>query len=148
MAYRSRIRGRGSFTAPTTRTGKQFIYDGRRVTINGSHFKLSWSGPEVVQELLTAIEDAFNNLSNDALQYMMSITPEDTGRLKNSVYALVTIEGTRIKISIGAGAPYAIYVELGTRFTAAQPYIRPTFDYVIQQLPQLLKAQAQSRGLS
>lgn len=143
MAYR--VRGRGQFSTPVSRTGKQFIYGGRRVVISDPAFKLTWRGPEIVADIIDAVLEGLQKLSNEALAYMRSIVPVDTGNLRDSGYVVLTIEGTRIKLVIGNGAYYAIYVELGTRFHAAQPFIRPTFDYIISKLPQLLQNEAQRR---
>jgi bacteriophage HK97-gp10 putative tail-component len=149
MAYRSRsrIRGRGQFTAPESREGGRYIYDGRSVNIKGENFQLNWNGPQVVNEILRALQDALNDLSAEALEHMQAIVPVDTGALRDSSFATVIVGDTgRIQLAIGAGMPYAVYVELGTFSHAAQPYIRPTFDFVIKQLPGILKAAVESRA--
>ena len=48
--------------------------------------------------------------------------PVRSGRLRSSVYWR---QASRTSWRIGATAPYAVYVELGTRYMAAQPYLRP-----------------------
>ncbi len=50
-------------------------------------------------------------------------TPVDTGFLKRSITPEVTGLVGRVRV----GAEYGAYVELGTRFMAAQPYIAPNF---------------------
>jgi HK97 gp10 family phage protein len=50
------------------------------------------------------------------------IVPVRTGRLRASIG--ITDPG-RERVVIDATAPYAGYVELGTRYMRAQPYLRP-----------------------
>lgn len=146
MAYR--FRGRGHFTAEQTRSGQSFVHTGRRVTIDGDHFQLNWNGPQLVEVLTQGLVDAINNVGDDALNYMKSVVPVDTGALRDSCYAQVSVDNGRLKLEIGATAPYAIYVELGTYKMAAQPYIRPTFDYLIRLLPVVIKAEVARRASS
>src|SRR5215471_17418609 len=114
MAYR--LRNRGQFTAPESRSGGSYVFAGRSVRIEeeGVAFQLNWRGPEVVAELLNAMDTAMRDLGDQALAYMRSITPVDTGRLRDSEYLDISVEGSRIVLRIGATAPYAVYVELGT----------------------------------
>lgn len=144
MAYR--VRGRGRFTAPTTRSGRSFVYDGRRVTIRGENFQINWDGPVVIAAIMDALQNAFVNLSDDALQYMQGIVPVDTGATRDSCFAVVSFVNGRLNLIIGAGTPYAIYIELGTSSHDAQPFIRPTFDYVISRIPGLLKSEVARRA--
>lgn len=48
--------------------------------------------------------------------------PRDTGRLATSIRR-TPVQGKQVEIEATAG--HAVYVELGTRDTAAQPYLRP-----------------------
>lgn len=50
------------------------------------------------------------------------IVPVRTGRLRNSIG--ISDPGPR-SVVVDATAPYAGYVELGTRYMRAQPYLRP-----------------------
>lgn len=144
MAYR--FRGRGHFTAPTSRSGKAYVYAGRSVRLQGEKFELTWNGPVVFAALQEALIEAFSNLGDTALEYMQNIVPVDTGQLRDSCFVQVNVEGGRIQVIVGAGAPYAVYVELGTSSHSAQPFIRPTFDYVVQQLATIVRNEVASRG--
>lgn len=146
MAYRTR--GRGQFSRGTTRSGKSFTYAGRRVLVREGNFELNWAGTQVVQEVLDALSNAFQALSVAALEYMLSIVPVDTGELQDSCYANIDVSNGTISLTIGAEADHAIYVELGTFKMAAQPYIRPTFDYIIRVIPELLKSEVARRASS
>lgn len=136
MAFR---RGRGQFSAGTTRSGKSFVHDTRRVLKRpGVTFQLQFNGQKVTEAIFAAIDSALNGLSDEALAYMQSIVPVRTGNLRDSCFVDVTNDG-RIRIRIGADAYYAIYIELGTSKRAATPYIRPTYDYVVAKLPSILR---------
>lgn len=55
------------------------------------------------------------------------------GSLRKSIHTADRSEGTTRKVSIVAGgdsAPYARFVEFGTRHAAAQPYLRPALKHV------------------
>jgi HK97 gp10 family phage protein len=144
MPYR--FRGRGQITAPTSRSGKGYTYAGRRVLLKGNNFELTWNGPQVALEILSALTDAFANLSDQALSYMQSVVPVDTGRLRDSCFVQLVVQGSRLQIVIGADTPYAVYVELGTSVSPAQPYIRPTFDFVIQNLAGIIRNEVSRRA--
>lgn len=49
------------------------------------------------------------------------ICPVDTGRLKESIHG--EVEGDSVKLV--AETDYAVYVEQGTRYMAAEPFLRP-----------------------
>ena len=52
--------------------------------------------------------------------------PVDTGTLKRSIGLEITDSGMAAEVE--TTAEYAPYVELGTRFMEAQPYLKPAFD--------------------
>lgn len=52
--------------------------------------------------------------------------PVDTGTLKRSIGLEITDSGMTAEVR--PTADYAPYVELGTRFMEAQPYLKPAFD--------------------
>lgn len=52
--------------------------------------------------------------------------PVDTGTLKRSIGLEITDSGMSAEVE--PAAEYAPYVELGTRFMEAQPYLKPAFD--------------------
>jgi HK97 gp10 family phage protein len=141
-----RFRGGGKFTTNETRSGKSFVEAGRQVTINGDHFQLTWNGPALTQAIEQALISAFEQLSDEALNYMQSIVPVDTGLLQDSCIAYVTTENGRISMVIGNTAFYAIYVELGSVRNYAQPFMRPTFDYIIKALPGIVRGEVKRRS--
>lgn len=52
--------------------------------------------------------------------------PVDTGNLKRSIDLNIIVGGMAARCD--ARAEYAAYVEYGTRFMDAQPYMKPAFD--------------------
>lgn len=56
----------------------------------------------------------------------MRNAPVDTGTLKRSIGLKITDGGMSAEVE--PTADYAPYVELGTRFMEAQPYLKPAFD--------------------
>ena len=53
------------------------------------------------------------------------LAPNDTGRLQDSIKLELTDGGFTAEVA--PHTDYAAYVEYGTRFMEAQPYIRPAF---------------------
>lgn len=53
------------------------------------------------------------------------LCPVDTGRLRASITNHLGQDSTGLYALIGSNVHYAIFVELGTRFAAAQPFLRP-----------------------
>lgn len=53
------------------------------------------------------------------------ICPVDTGRLRSSISHELARDAKGLACFVGTNVDYAIFVELGTRFMPAQPYLRP-----------------------
>lgn len=56
-----------------------------------------------------------------------SRAPVDTGLLKNSIEA---VEEDKLEWVVEVHAEYGAYVEFGTRYTAAQPFLTPAVEEV------------------
>lgn len=55
--------------------------------------------------------------------------PVDTGRLRSSIQTSAPFRrGTRLVVTVGSNVKYAGYVERGTRFMRARPYLRPALE--------------------
>lgn len=63
--------------------------------------------------------------------------PVDTGTLKRSIGLEITDSGMSAEVQ--PAAEYAPYVELGTRFMEAQPYLKPAFDEQKEKFKQDMK---------
>lgn len=64
------------------------------------------------------------------------VVPVKTGYLKSTIF--VSQEG-ELRFEIGASAPYASYIELGTVHQEAQPFIRPSVEMARQHLRNILR---------
>lgn len=61
---------------------------------------------------------------------MVQAVPVDTGRLRQSINVQKIGEG---HYRVGTNVNYAPFVEFGTRYQAAQPFMRPAFEKVKSQ---------------
>ena len=61
--------------------------------------------------------------------------PVKTGYLRSSIYSLVK----DWVVNIGAEATYALFVELGTRYLRARPYLYPSVQLYLPQLQGLIE---------
>lgn len=62
------------------------------------------------------------------------LVPVRTGFLRSSIYAI--IQGWIA--TVGASAPYASFVEFGTRYMQAQPYLYPAVQQHLPELEQII----------
>ncbi|MDT2914127.1 HK97 gp10 family phage protein [Lactococcus lactis] len=72
---------------------------------------------------------------------MQNLVPVDTGNMKRSIKMEITDGG--FSGQAGPHTDYSAYVEYGTRFQTAQPFVKPSFDVqkgvFIKDLERLLK---------
>jgi hypothetical protein len=66
--------------------------------------------------------------------------PVDTGRLRSSIQASKGTDAQGAYADIGTNVNSAAFVEFGTRFMAAQPYLRPALAISVQQWGNLTAA--------
>lgn len=59
------------------------------------------------------------------------LCPVDTGRLRSSIGVSQQSGSGGMVTTVEATADYALYVEEGTRYQRAQPYLRPALDQVM-----------------
>lgn len=78
---------------------------------------------EVQQGIVRAIDRALETIGLLAEGYAKRACPVDTGNLRNSITHAV--ESGEDAVYVGTNVEYAPYVEMGTRRTAAQPFLRP-----------------------
>ena len=70
-------------------------------------------------------------------QKEMRAVPVDTGFLKRSI--LLTMSDGGLTATVEPTANYAAYVEYGTRFQRAQPYIRPSYEKQVDEFTDEMK---------
>jgi HK97 gp10 family phage protein len=96
---------------------------------------------EGVEEFQTAMERLDSGMQRwvhrqlaswaaDVKALAKQLVPVRTGYLRSTIYARVS-EWVAV---VGADAPYALYVEFGTHYMQAQPYLYPAIE---QHLPRL-----------
>jgi HK97 gp10 family phage protein len=74
-----------------------------------------------------ATEEAISEFADDVVVHMKGVVPVDTGRLRDSI----SKEADGMHVTVGPrGVEYASYVEYGTSRSPAQPYVRPTIQWV------------------
>ena len=78
---------------------------------------------EASRGIVRAIDRALEEIGLAAEGYAKRACPVDTGNLRNSITHAV--EGSEDAVYVGTDVEYAPYVEMGTRRTAAQPFLRP-----------------------
>ena len=92
------------------------------VKLNGiNELRLALSG----RENLDAVKTVVRKNGADMQRTAMRMVPVRTGTLKRSIE--LSIEDGGLTARVRATAEYASYVEWGTRFMNAQPFIRPAF---------------------
>ena len=64
------------------------------------------------------------------------LVPVKSGKLRESIY--VTVKDWLV--SVGADATYAYFVEAGTKYMAARPYLYPAIQAYLPQLEQMILA--------
>ena len=67
------------------------------------------------------ISDFLEQLGGDIESDAKTACPVDTGRLRGSIEHEVSGDTLRV----GSNVEYSVYVEEGTRYMAAEPYLRP-----------------------
>jgi HK97 gp10 family phage protein len=85
--------------------------------------------------LAVEVEKALETLSAETVKDAQSRAPVRTGFLRDSISGTVT--GPALVISVTA--PYAGFVELGTRRMPARPFATPAVDQAKSKLPELLQ---------
>lgn len=89
-----------------------------------------------------ALDELFNSpsgpvgreLERRALQVERAakqLCPVDTGRLRASINHRLEADGQGLVAIIGSDVEYAPYVEFGTRYMRAQPYLRPALNAAV-----------------
>jgi HK97 gp10 family phage protein len=83
----------------------------------------------------TAVERALDRVGADIHMDARRMCPLRTGRLRDSIYHKVE----HWVLTVGARAPYAVYVELGTRYMEPRYFLIEAFHLNFPKLEQVLK---------
>ena len=108
--------------------------------------KLEWNGAELSREADTAMKESLRAAGNAAIQQAETLVPVDTGELKRSIFRIgpEKVDGNwQVEIEADAravgGAFYAGFVEFGTKYMRAQPFMRPARDVGFDRLKSELR---------
>lgn len=71
-------------------------------------------------------------LAESALQSATAAVPVDTGRLKNSLRVVYQADG--LKARLLTDVPYARFVEFGTKYVPARPFLFPAVEAAQHQI--------------
>jgi HK97 gp10 family phage protein len=77
--------------------------------------------PDALAHIDAAAEKALIHLAHDIVNDAQRYAPRKTGRLISGISALIP---SNLRVKIVSSAPYSRYVELGTRFHRAHPFLR------------------------
>lgn len=95
--------------------------------------KQALDGKKVDPKIKKAVKSNGAKLHQEALR----LVPVDTGNLKRSITLDIEDGGATAKVQ--ENTEYGVYVEQGTRYMAAQPYIGPAFNSVKDKFIEDLK---------
>ena len=103
----------------------------------------NFGGEDHTEEVLDGIEQAkaraLEKIGLVAEGYAKRLCPVDTGRLRNSITHTTDDEAAYI----GTNVDYAVYVEMGTVNTPAQPYLKPAAADHMEKYRSILKSELQ-----
>lgn len=94
---------------------------------------------EVLDGISQAKARALEKIGLVAEGYAKRLCPVDTGRLRNSITHTIDDEAAYI----GTNVEYAVYVEMGTVNTPAQPYLKPAAEDHMEKYRNILKSELQ-----
>ena len=100
------------------------------------------TGVEEFQAAMLKLDGALQNQvyrflaswAADVKALARQLVPVKTGYLQSTIYAIVK----DWVASIGADASYAYFIESGTRYMQAQPYLYPAIQAYLPQLEQMI----------
>ena len=80
------------------------------------------------------VHSQLDSWAADVKALARQLVPVRTGHLQRSIYATIK----EWVVNIGAEAAYALFVELGTRYMKAQPYLYPAIQEYLPMLEQII----------
>lgn len=107
-----------------------------------ANFDIEDHTDEVLDGISQAKARALEKIGLAAEGYAKRLCPVDTGRLRNSITHTTDDEAAYI----GTNVDYAVYVEMGTVNTPAQPYLKPAVEDHMEKYRSILKSELQGGG--
>ena len=78
-----------------------------------------------MQILMWKASSFLKKITEECVDNAKTLCPVDTGKLRDSITIL---SESAEKCVYGSNVEYSLYVEIGTKNMAAQPYLRPSLD--------------------
>lgn len=94
--------------------------------------------PQTRAQVQRRVDAAIRKAAFDIEAHAKSRAPVDTGNLRNAINA----SGGGQEWQVDSPAAYSIFVEFGTRFMGAQPYMVPALKHVQPKLRAALRSLA------
>lgn len=91
---------------------------------------------EILKAANAALPEVLDVVGQQAVTEIMRRAPLLTGRLRRSYTYEVDPGGNYV--DVGSAVEYAPYQEFGTRYQAGTPHVRPAFDALMPQIPELV----------
>jgi HK97 gp10 family phage protein len=115
--------------------------------------------PDVLKAIELGVEAGIATICSNVRSQAVALAPVDTAKLKNSIVWKTSSAGNgeisgeptpkKMEGYVGTAVEYAVYQEFGTRYTRAQPYLRPAIaikalgrkgaDVLIQRINEMAK---------
>lgn len=106
-------------------------------------YRYTWRGGRVRQDVLGALDAAFDTASTRAKAEAQARAHVWTGQMQAEVFATAEVRGGRRALVVGSNAPHTVYeVAKG----GDHDFLRPTIDSVAPQLAPMLRAEIAARG--
>jgi len=107
----------------------QYVKPGSTITLDFHRFYQPTKTSQFITVGADALQVSFDRKTQQLQVKVESAAkrycPVDTGLLRSSIHHEVGIDGRGLFARIGSDVEYALYVEMGTRRMAGQPYLRP-----------------------
>jgi len=102
----------------------------------------------VKEQVQAKVARGLHSAGEAVVSTAVPITPIDTGNLRRServeplvgAFRIGSVQFVLVKAGGVNNVGYALYLELGTRFMAARPYLLPALRQVAPRIPAMLRA--------
>ena len=98
--------------------------------MSGSVIKMISNRGKAIVEMNVLKRAALSAIGAQCAGYAQMLAPVDTGRLRNSITWTTnqSLGCPEDAVCVGSNVEYAVYQEMGTSKTTAQPYLRPAVE--------------------
>lgn len=128
------------------------------VPARGGKITWRWFGEEVITAILMELEDRKRRAGKIVVKEAKRLTQKNpmisnegsppygkSGKLQRSIYSKFVAFGRNSVVRVAASAPHARFLEYGTRFMAARPFLRPAIANTREDLRKLFGEQMRNK---